>query len=34
MLSRIEGGPQAILEAALTKTQIISTDVEVTRNIK
>ena len=25
--SRIEGGPQAILECAITKTPIISTDV-------
>ena len=27
--SRIEGGPQAILECALTKTPILSTDVGV-----
>ena len=31
--SRIEGGPQAILEAAVTKTPIISTDVGVASEI-
>ena len=31
--SRIEGGPQSIVEAAITKTPIISTDVGVAREI-
>jgi len=31
--SRVEGGPQAILECALTKTPIISTDVGVAREV-
>ena len=31
--SRIEGGPQAILECALTKTPILSTDVGVASEI-
>lgn len=31
--SRIEGGPQAILEAAYTKTPIVSTDVGVAAEI-
>ena len=31
--SRIEGGPQAILECAITKTPIISTDVGVASEI-
>ena len=31
--SRKEGGPQAILEAAITKTPIISTDVGVASEI-
>ena len=29
--SRIEGGPQAILECAITKTPIVSTDVGLQR---
>ena len=31
--SRIEGGPQAILECAITKTPILSTDVGVASEI-
>ena len=31
--SRIEGGPQAIMEAAYTKTPIVSTDVGVASEI-
>ena len=31
--SRLEGGPQAILESALTKTPIISTDVGIASSI-
>ena len=31
--SRVEGGPQAILECAITKTPIISTDVGVAKEI-
>ena len=31
--SRIEGGPQAILESAITKTPIISTDVGVASEV-
>ena len=31
--SRIEGGPQAIFECAITKTNIISTDVGIAREI-
>ena len=31
--SRVEGGPQAILECALTKTPIISTDVGIADEI-
>ena len=31
--SRIEGGPQAILEASITKTPIVSTDVGVASEI-
>ena len=31
--SRVEGGPQAILECALTKTPIISTDVGIANEI-
>ena len=31
--SRVEGGPQAILECALTKTPIISTDVGIASEI-
>ena len=31
--SRIEGGPQAILECAVTKTPIISTDVGIASEI-
>ena len=31
--SRVEGGPQAILECAITKTPIISTDVGVAAEI-
>ena len=31
--SRVEGGPQSIIECALTKTPIISTDVGIARNI-
>ena len=31
--SRIEGGPQAILESAITKTPIVSTDVGVASEI-
>ena len=31
--SRVEGGPQAILECAITKTPIISTDVGIAREI-
>ena len=31
--SRIEGGPQAILECALTKTPLISTDVGIASEI-
>ena len=31
--SRVEGGPQAILECAITKTPIISTDVGVASEI-
>ena len=31
--SRVEGGPQSILEATLTKTPIISTDVGLAKEI-
>ena len=31
--SRIEGGPQAILESSITKTPILSTDVGVASEI-
>ena len=31
--SRVEGGPQAIIECALSKTPIISTDVGVAKEI-
>ena len=31
--SRVEGGPQAILECALTKTPLISTDVGIANKI-
>ena len=31
--SRVEGGPQSIIECALSKTPIISTDVGIARNI-
>ena len=31
--SRLEGGPQAILESALTKTPIISTDVGIASEV-
>ena len=31
--SRVEGGPQAIFECAITKTNIISTDVGIARQI-
>ena len=30
--SRVEGGPQAIIECALSKTPIISTDMELPQN--
>ena len=31
--SRVEGGPQSIMECAVTKTPIISTDVGIAREI-
>ena len=31
--SRVEGGPQAILECAITKTPVISTDVGIASQI-